>query len=132
MSLEGFDSSVVLRLLIGEPEEQAQRAMARLNAIVAGGGQVVVSDMVVSEVYFALQYHYDVPKAEAIEVIRSFLESPEIACPGVVEEVIARRDLARANPGLVDRIIHAEYRRAGFRMATFEKASRKLPGVSVL
>jgi len=53
----GLDTSVVLRLLTGEPELQARRALAELDALASSGAVPLVSDLVVSEVYFALQYH---------------------------------------------------------------------------
>jgi hypothetical protein len=40
--------------------------------------------------------------------------------------------LAVARPGLVDRLIHAEYIRAANEMLTFEKAAARLPRVRVL
>lgn len=58
----GLDSSVVLRLLIGEPVELAEVAQAFLDELFELGKKAVISDLVVSEVYFALQYHYQVPQ----------------------------------------------------------------------
>jgi predicted nucleic acid-binding protein len=56
-----LDTSVILRLLTGEPEALAGRALVEVQELPRGGEALVVSDLVVSEVYFALQYHYDMP-----------------------------------------------------------------------
>lgn len=76
----GLDTSVILRLLIGEPAAQAERAWRALTEARAAGDATVLSDLVVSETYFALQHHYRVPKAEALEQLRA-LGLIRAACP---------------------------------------------------
>ena len=51
----GLDTSVVLRLLTGQPQELAERALARYQEGVAAGDRFCVSDVVAAEAYFALQ-----------------------------------------------------------------------------
>jgi len=46
--------------------------------------------------------------------------------------VLAVPNLATANPGFVDRLIHAEYAISTKEVLTFEKAAGRLPGVRVL
>lgn len=130
-NLVGLDTSVILRLLIGEPVAQASRAVAELDRMRAQGKQGAVSDLVVSETYFALQYHYDVPKQVALDKLREFLESPEIAPLGEALTILQQPNLAKAKPGFVDRMIHAEYLKKASSMVTFEKASAKLPAVAI-
>ncbi len=128
----GLDTSVVLRLLVGEPAAQAQRAVEFLDRLFVERATPTVSDLVVAEVYFALQHHYAVPKAEALTALREFFGSGEIESSGVAAEILEVRNLASAKPGFVDRLIHGEYRASAGRMATFEKAARKLSEVEVL
>lgn len=128
----GLDTSVVLRLLIGEPEAQAQKAEKFLDSLLKAGRRPAVSDLVVAETYFALQFHYDVPKKEALRVLREFFESGEIESPGKAAEVLNAQRLSSSKPGFVDRLIHAEYLSNGGSMATFEKASKNLAGVKVI
>jgi predicted nucleic acid-binding protein len=125
----GLDTSVVLRLLTGEPEAQARRALAEVRGLTARGVSLLVSDLVASEVYFALQYHYAVPKAEALA---RFFEESGVHALGTAATVLAARDLATANPGFVDRLIWAEYIRSAGEVLTFEKAAARLPSVRVL
>ena len=128
----GLDTSVVLRLLLGQPTDQSLRAVAFLEEVARRGDQAVVSDLVVAETYFALQYHYEVPKKEALTALRRMFADGEIESQGVAAEVLATESLASAKPGFVDRLIQSAYVAAGGSMATFEKASGKLKSVRVL
>ena len=128
----GLDTSVVLRLLLGQPEDQAARAVAFLDELSRGDHQAVVSDLVVSETYFALQHHYGVPKRDALLGLRNLSASGEIQPHGAAAEVLAGDGLASAKPGFIDRLIHAAYADSSADMATFEKAGGKLAGTRVL
>lgn len=130
----GLDPSVVLRLLVGSPPDQAKAALRFVRQNLTEGVRIVVSDLVVSEAYFALHAHYDVPKAEAIaalvEMLRSGLVEPADG-PSVLA-VLATAARAPAKPGFVDRLIHEQYRRASAGMATFERAAGRLIATRVL
>ena len=128
----GLDTLVVLRLLTGEPESQALRALAEVQALAARGVSLVVSDLVTAEVYFALQYHYAVPKAEALALLTRFFAESGVEALGAASAVLAERGLATAKPGFVDRLIHAEYAKHARETLTFEKAAGRLPGTRVL
>ncbi|MCX5685181.1 MAG: PIN domain-containing protein [Planctomycetota bacterium] len=128
----GLDTSVVLRLLLKQPVEQSQRAVAFLEAVARRGDQAVISDLVVAETYFALQYHYAVPKKAALAALRQMFADGEIASQGIAAAVLDAEGLASAKPGFVDRLIHGAYVAAGGSMATFEKAAGKLKSVRVL
>ena len=128
----GLDTSVVLRLLTGEPEAQALCALEAFEDAIGRGATLLVSDLVVSEVYFALQFHYGVAKAEAVAVLARFFRESGVRPLGSAAAVLAGRDLPTAKPGFVDRLIHAEYRRAAGEVLTFERAAGRLAGVRVL
>ena len=127
----GTDTSFLLRLLIGEPKAQAEAAVKELDQRFAKGERLAVSDLVVAETYFALQHHYEVPKQEALDTLKEFLEAPEIVALGVTQTVLAESELGHANPGFVDRLIHADYLASTAGMLSFEKAARKLPKTQV-
>ncbi len=128
----GLDTSVVLRLLTGEPEPLAAVAARRVEASLRAGDTVLVSDLVVSEAYFALQHHFGLSKAQAIEVLQEFLSESGARAAGSANRILAMRNLAAAQPGLVDRLIHAEYVRVADVMLTFEKSAARLTGARVL
>ena len=128
----GLDSSVVLRLLVGRPEDQTERALAFLDTLKTRGDRAVVSDLVVAEVYFALQHHYGVPKKEALSALSSMFEGGEVLPMGSAAQILDTPGLATAKPGFVDRLIHAAYSETPAGMVTFEKASGRLKNVQVL
>jgi predicted nucleic-acid-binding protein len=128
----GLDTSVMLRLLLGQPVDQAARAVAFLDDLSCRGHQAVVSDLVVAETYFALQHHYGVSKQDALLGLRRLFTDGEIKPLGAAAEVLAVGGLASAKPGFVDRLIQGAYAHAACEMATFEKAAGKLKPVRVL
>jgi predicted nucleic-acid-binding protein len=128
----GLDTSVVLRLLLGQPADQTARAVAFLDELSRGGDHAVISDLVAAEAYFALQHHYDVSKQDALLGLRQLFADGEIKPLGAVAEVLATSGLASARPGFVDRLIHGAYADATDEMVTFERAAAKLKSVRVL
>lgn len=128
----GLDTSVVLRLLLGQPPEQTAAATLYLDELYRRGDQAVVSDLVVSETYFALQHHYQITKSAALKALAALLATGEISPTGQAGKVLTQSGLATAKPGFVDRLIHATYRENGGTMVTFEKSGQKLTGVMVL
>lgn len=128
----GLDTSVVLRLLVGEPPSQAERAWQSILDANAAGDQAVISDLVVSETYFALQHHYGVPKQLALQQIQALFDSGDISPSGCAADVLKTPGLATAKPGFVDRMIHADYLRDAGRVLSFEKAASKLSRTHVL
>ena len=123
---------MVLRLLVGQPKDQAARAVAFLDELSRAGHRAVVSDLVVAESYFALQYHYGVSKQDALMGLRKLFADGEIEPLGAIAEVLKINGLATAKPGFVDRLIQGAYARDTDEMVTFERASGKLKSVRVL
>ena len=126
----GLDTSVVMRLLIGKPPEQTDSAVALLDQLRRRGDRAVVSDLVISEAYFALQFHFKVTKTEALSALASMLSTGEISATEQAGKVLKQPGLATAKPGFVDRLIHASYTASACSMATFEKSAGKLPKVT--
>ena len=126
----GLDTSVVLRLLTGEPAAQAEVAIQQVTAKADAGRPCLVSDLVVTEAYFALHSHYKVPKSEALATLLCFLESPLVQPEGAAIEALRSTLDSTSKPGFVDRLIHLQYSPA--RLVTFEKAASKLPSCVLL
>lgn len=127
----GLDTSVVMRLLTGDPRDQAESAAAFLSDSKAAGDRLLVTDLVIAEVYFALQSKYKVPKAEALLRLREFVGGGEVEA-GAASNVLQMSNLASAKPGFVDRLIHAAYADDQARLVSFEKSAGKLAGAKVL
>jgi predicted nucleic-acid-binding protein len=129
----GLDTSVLVRVLTGEPRDLALVALDFLLEREKAGDRVLVSDWVLAEAYYALQHHYGASKRDTLDALGDFLASPGIEGTGEVAAVLATPDLESAKPGFIDRVIHRDYLRSGAdEVATFEKAAAKLPHVRVL
>ena len=128
----GLDTSVVLRLLTGEPAPQARHALAEVQSLIQSDAVLLISDLVTAEVYFALQYHYRIPKKEALSILAGLFADKHVESLGAAANVLAMPRLHTARPGFVDRLIHAEYALSTNEMLTFEHAGARLPGVRVL
>jgi predicted nucleic acid-binding protein len=128
----GLDTTVIVRLLSGEPADQAEIARKTIAGLRAAAEIPMVDDLAVAEAYFALCYHYRIPKADVLAALRRLLTSGDVIATGVASEILKIENLAAAKPGFVDRVIHALYQERNTTLITFEKASAKLPGVRVL
>lgn len=129
----GLDTSVVVRLLTGEPEDLALEAMHHVAERRRAGDRLLVSDLVLAETYYALQHHYGVPKGRVLETLRALLATPEVEATGEAADVLETPGLESAKPGFIDRVIHRGYLESGGEeLVTFERAARKLSAVRVL
>ena len=128
----GLDTSVVLRLLTGEPADLAEKVLARVMAVISAGGRCTVNDLVVSEAYFGLQHHYGMPKAAALAALADMSQAPGFSFSPSATSLLQMAGLARSNPGFIDRLIHADYRHAASGMLTCERAASRLSHVEVI
>jgi predicted nucleic acid-binding protein len=129
----GLDTSVVVRLLTGEPADQAARARGELeSSISSGAGPVLVSDLVVGEAYFALLHHYSVPHAEAVAALLSLLSDRRILSHGAAREVLAEVRGGNMRPGITDRLFTRGYAQQGAGTLTCDRDASRLPGVRLL
>lgn len=125
----GLDTSVVVRLLVGEPADQAQAAHRSLRE---AAEPALLSDLVVGEAYFALRHHYRVPHRKAAAALRALLADERIQPTGVARDVLEAIGEADAAPGLMDRLIHGGYRHDGAALLTFDRDAAKLAGARLL
>jgi hypothetical protein len=127
-----LDTSVAMRLLVGAPESQYERAMLFLEEQRSARTAVHVSDQVLAEAYFALQSFYQIPKVDALEMLFQFTLGSGVVATPLAMEILGRPKLATAKPGFVDLLIHGESQALGHTLVTFEKAAKKLPATVVL
>ena len=123
----GLDTSVVLRLLIGEPRPQMEAARRRIERALIAGERVIVTDLVVAEVFHALRHHYRVPETVAVDRLREFLGAAVVHLdPARAGEALEPG--ARGQAGVVDRLIVARHRALGATTATFDRRQARLEG----
>ncbi len=127
-----LDTSVLIRLLTRDPLPLFKTASGVLDQWTEGMPGLIVTDLVLSESYYALQHHYSFPKADAIEALRSMAGHPAIAVSPQAKKILSLPNLAAARPGFVDRLIHGAAQASGAILLTFEKSARKLPNTRIL
>lgn len=115
----GLDTSVVLRLLIGQPADLALLARQRLEQAHTESDMVVVTDLVLAESYYALVHHYKLEKNQARLLLQRMTTSGVVHCDP--REIVEALDAA---PGaaLVDRLILHRHRSLQAATLTFDRA----------
>ena len=128
----GIDTSVVMRLLTGEPAPLARVAREFMAEIETAGAAVFVSNLVVMEAYFACNFHYGIPKAKVLQGLYALLSQPTFITHPALMQLLTGKNLATAKPGFLDRLIHAEYTGTDLPLVSFEKSAARLPKTRVL
>ena len=123
----GIDTSVLVRLLTGDPEAGFARCVGALTALVEeGGAEILASNQVIGEAYVAVRHHYGVSKPDArtglLDVLRSGLVAPLNG--GAVLAAVE----ASEGAGLLDRLIADDYARAGLEVLTMDRKMAALDG----
>lgn len=124
----GIDTSVLVRLLTGDPEKDFKYCVSRLRILIdQEGSEIFASNQVVGEAYVAVRHHYAVSKAAAraslLDVLRSGLVSP-LNGRSVIEALENS-----GGAGLVDRLIADDYSRAGIEVLTLDRRMAVLSDV---
>jgi predicted nucleic acid-binding protein len=126
----GIDSSILVRLATGDPEQSFAQCLRALTPLVEQGGEIFASNQVIGEAYIALQHHYGVTKAEArfglANVLRSGMVGP-LNGRGVFEALASE-----SGCGLLDRLIADDYHRAGLVSLTLDRKMATLSHTRLL
>lgn len=116
----GIDTSILIRLVTGDPEEGFQHCVRGLTALVEDmGTEVFASNQVIGEAYIALQHHYGVTKTEARSGLASVLRSGLVSPLNGLSVFAALS--ADGGCGLLDRLIADDYRRADLTTLTLDR-----------
>ena len=127
----GIDTSILVRLITKDPEDEFARCVEALRVLVEDeGDEVFVSNQVVGETYVAIQHHYGVSRDAARASLLHALQSGLVA-PLNRLSVIEALETA-SGPGLFDRLIADDYSRAGLDTLTLDRRMASLEGVSRL
>ena len=122
----GIDTSILVRLLTGEPASDFEYCVVRLSELVQqSSNEIFASNQVIGEAYVAVQHHYGVTKGDArsglMDVLQSGLVSPLNGRP-VIDALAAPE-----HPGLFERLIADDYQRAGLETLTLDPRVSRLP-----
>ncbi len=124
----GIDTSVLVRLAVGEPARDFERCIEALRVLVEDQGrEIFASNQVIGEAYMTIQHHYGVSDADAravlIDVLTSGLVGP------LNGQVVILALQTRDDPGLFDRLIADDYSRAGLETLILDRSMANLPNV---
>ena len=128
----GFDTSVVLRLLTGQPADLAAHALKHYQQGIANGDDFAVSDVVAAETYYALQHHYNKTKEESLAALMAFSGGEGISFSPDFMVAIKAPNVHKASPGFVDRMLVSGYTSKGQVTISCEKSFRRLPETEVI
>ena len=128
----GLDTSALLRLLVGEPEALAQKVNDRLASLIDSGHKIRISDLVLSEAYYALQTHYELTKDQAIATLGSLRSVDGFSLSATALHVFETPRLGHASPGFVDRLIIVGYESADETTISCEKSFSRLAKTEVI
>ena len=127
-----LDTSVLVRILTGLPQPLAANVAMALEKKLRAGDSFVVSNLVLSEAYYAVQHHYGVDKAAALVALRELSLQRGFEFSDEAKGALALPNIAKASPGFVDRLIHGEQVAHGVKVISCEKDFRKLPDTELL
>ncbi len=122
----GIDTSILVRLATGDPEDGFARCVRDLTKLVEqDDAEVFASNQVLGETYIALQHHYGVTKTDARAALMSVLRSGLVAPLNGASAFAALE--ATTGCGLLDRLIADDYRRADLTTLTLDRKMAALP-----
>lgn len=115
----GIDTSVLVRLLTGQPETEFVRCVQRLRAIIEEGADVYASNQVIGEAYVAAQHYYGVDPLTTRNALLDVLHSG-LTKPLNGHAVFAILE-SNSGPGLLDRLIVDDYARLDMETLTLDR-----------
>lgn len=122
----GIDTSILVRLATGDPEDGFEHCVRALTALVERDkAEVFASNQVIGETYVALQHHYGVSKPDARTALASVLKSGLVAPLNGAAVFTALE--TQTGCGLLDRFIADDYRRAELITLTLDRKTAALP-----
>ncbi|MGH8592958.1 MAG: PIN domain-containing protein [Gammaproteobacteria bacterium] len=127
----GIDTSILVRLATGDPEESFDQCLRALTPLVQEqSAEIFASNQVIGEAYIALQHHYGVTKPEARFGLANVLRSGMVAPLNgrSVFEALA----SESGCGLLDRLIADDYHRAGLVSLTLDRKMAALAHTRLL
>ena len=127
----GIDTSVLVRLLTGDPPAEFDRCTDALRHLIEAEDAIVLaSNQVIGETYIAVQHHYGVSRSDAraglLDVLRSGLVAP------LHGRSVLTAIEAHDSPGLMDRLIANDYGNHALEVLTLDRRMASLPGARLL
>jgi predicted nucleic acid-binding protein len=124
-----LDTNVLVRHLTADPPEQAARA----SAFLAGAEELILTDIVVAELVYALETVYRVERGRVAELARAVIAFPSVV---VLDEVLLLRALElyeRERLDFVTAYLAATAERSGVgTVASFYRSLERIESVQLI
>lgn len=127
----GCDTSFLMRILTNHPNPLAADVISEAFIRVKRGDVFEVSDLVLSEAYFALQVSYGLTKSDALKCLKAISFAKGFKVSDYAKEILTLPGLDKASPGFVDRLIHGGYFVKRRKTVSCEKSFSKLANTEV-
>lgn len=127
-----LDTSLLLRLLTGEPPALAEQALEVFRAAERGAHSLVVHPLVVAEAFYTLTSFYGVDRSEAARALLDLIERDGIQVEDEEDLRFALEHAGQKGLSLVDAFLLHRARRTRSGLATLDGKLRKNAGVEVL
>lgn len=125
----GVDTNVLIRHLVQDDGENAQRASRFLGAR-SSSDPAYLSTAVVVEVVSVLRHRYKASRGDIVQVLETMLRSSDVQIQSAASLRRALADAVDANSDLADAIIaHAAIDAGCDAIVTFDKRAQRLPGM---
>lgn len=122
----GIDTSILVRLLTGDPKAGFDHSVRKLTHLVEKeDAEIFASNQVIGEAYVALQHHYGISKNDARAALADVLGCG-LVVPLNGNNIIDILKL-KTGCGLLDRLIADDYHRAGLVTLTLDRKMASLP-----
>ena len=125
----GFDTNVMLRIIVKDDPAQTAIALALLDRTEAAGESIFLSDMVLCELAWTLRAAYKKPDREIAAVFRALADTDDLRfeSPERLDKTI--KSYGRGHGDFSDYFIRERAIEAGCRkVITFDKALLREPG----
>ena len=128
--MTGLDSSVLVRLLTGQPPDLYRVARGWVIEAYRQDEPVIATDVALAETWYALKLHYGLPADRVRQALGAMFDSALVQ----PEPGSGVRDALEEAPGagFVDRLLHARHRQLGGTTLTLDEHLAKLPGATLL
>ena len=123
----GIDTSILVRLVTGHPEQDFDDCVLGLRMLADKGDEIFASNEVIGEAYVAVQHHYGVTGTDARAALLATLRSGLVAPLNGRSTLSALTDSGGA--GVFDRLIANGYAREGLEVLTLDRKMAHLANV---
>lgn len=125
--MNGVDTSVLVRYLVGDDPQQSARARALMQRVRESDERLLVSDIVLCEVVWVLRAAYGLDKPDIVATLDKLLSTRQLEFPDRDLVRLAVTDLQASSADFADCLLGRQnHARTGSPTWTFDRGTRGL------